>query len=180
MAKPMTVKRREKLKVKIRQVCGYIVRGRNAADSWSVRIYHLQRILAVVLSVLGGAGVIVVQNGVVTHNGDLITTGGILALATGILSGLYQLWDTEKTAVLAISARDAFDAIYDALEIAVKAEEPAPGVNQAKIEAELHLRSFGKVIKMKVAPPVLIEGVSAGLMAEVDEKGWHETEADDE
>jgi hypothetical protein len=175
MAKPMTEKQREQLKQKIRWVCGYIVRGRDAARSWTVRFYHLQRVISVVLTVLGGAGVIAVQNGVVQHNGDLITLGGALALGTGIFTGLYQLWDTEKTAVQSLAARDAMDVVYDALESAVKSSEPAPGVNRVILEAEAHLRSFRPVIKMKVAPAQEVESLLAGLMTDVNEKDWLET-----
>ena len=180
MPKPMTVKQRDQLKQKVRWVCGYIVRGRNAAESWSVRYYHFQRVVGVVLTVLGGAGVIAVQNGVIQHSGNLITLGGALALSTGVFSGIYQLWDTEKTAVQSLAARDALDAVYDALESAVKTNEPTPGVNQAKVEDEAHLRSFRRVIRMKVAPSTNVEELFAGLMADVNEKDWLQTEAEDD
>ena len=180
MATPMTVKEREQILRKVRWVCGYIVRGRNAKNRPAVYFYRAQAILGVVLSVLAGAGVIVVQNGVVGHNGDLITVGGTLALATGVFSGLYHVFEWEKTAVQALAARDAFDDVYDALEVAVKTDDPARGVNTARAEAEAHLRSFRRVVTMKVAPKEAINALNAGLMSEVDVKTWKRIETADD
>lgn len=176
MATPMTAKERDQILRKVRWVCGYIVRGRDAKNRWAVFFYRAQTIAGVILSVLAGAGVIVVQNGVVARNGDLITLGGILALATGVFSGLYHVFEAEKSAVQALAARDAFDDVYDALEVAVKTEDPTAGVNAAKAEAEAHLRSFRRVIKMKVAGKEIVDALYAGLLAEVDVKTWKRVE----
>lgn len=179
MPNAMSAEERDQLLRKIRWVCGYIVRGRDAKRSWAVFFYRTQTIFGVMLTVLSGAGVIAVQNGAVVNGGGLFTIGGVLAIATGIFTGLYHVFEAEKAAMQAIGARDAFEAIYDNLESAVKQEDPTQGVNAAKTEAEAHLRSFRRVIKMKVAPKEAVDILYAGLMADVDVSTWKRVEAHD-
>lgn len=69
------------------ELCRRIVRGQAATENWSVRVHHVLRIVSIILSALGGAGLIADRvSGHLPGETGWAFWGSAVLLAFGILS----------------------------------------------------------------------------------------------
>lgn len=151
---------RAQIERKIKQVADRIVRGRHATDGWAVWFYQRHRIISVILSVLGTAGLAspqlfskpTVESGWPAV-GSWSFVGGLLALIGAIALQLYNEFGVQKIAIQSLSAKQSYSLVETNLHISLGNEDPIKQLNALLEEANTLWRNFNEV--MSKPPPEL-------------------------
>jgi hypothetical protein len=132
---------------KIEIICDRVVRGGHAVNIWQVHFHRYIRILSIVLTTLGSAGMVAVNvkpDFGQQHGWALV--GSLLALLLSIFVQLSSEFGIDRRATLATSARDSFRLVDAKLEIVLRNEDPTDMVNKLLEETDSLLVKFYDVV----------------------------------
>lgn len=139
---------------KVNLICGRVIRGRHAVDRWQVQLHRALRITSIVLSSLGGVGLIANNAGA--------TSGWTVSLVFGILLQIANELGIERIANQARSALTASSFMQTQLDIVLASDDPTGAVNKLLEETNTVLRTYHEVLP-ELSP--LLEAEAARLAA---------------
>lgn len=138
---------RAKLVRRIEVLCDRIIRGRHATDRWQVKFHRALRLASIVLSSLGGAGLIAQQPTPGQVEGSSwAVIGSFISLLAGIALQVSNELGIERIALEARAAAEAFSLVEVSLEIVLIEEDPLELVTKLIDEAGSLLQKYHGVI----------------------------------
>jgi hypothetical protein len=140
----------ETLKRRIRQVCGRIVQGTAAIRRWEVTLQRTVRVVSIILTSLGSAGVIVdkVSNKLPQEIGWAFW-GSVIVLVFGVLLQVLNEFKIEQTATEAIALHEACAVFETQLGMLLEDADPRAAVDRLRQEI------YAVILKYhRAAPPI--------------------------
>jgi hypothetical protein len=164
----------EMLKRRIRLICDRIVQGKAAIGRWEVTAHLVLRILSIILSSLGSAGLIVdrVAGGPPSESGGAFWIW-IVVLVFGIV---LQIANELQIAQTAADARILAEScvIYEIqLDIILQDSDPRKAVESLRNEVNTVILKYGKVVRSLTSTQVSQGNQSAHHLITKHQGGWN-------
>jgi uncharacterized membrane protein len=161
------------LRRRIRQICRRIVIGKAAINRWEVKFQQALRVVSIILSSLGSAGVIAdkVTDPLPGGTGSAFWIS-VSVLVFGIVIQIATAFRIEQTANDARAVAEACIVFEAQLGIMLEEENPVSGVERLRTELNTVILKYTRVLP-RAAPALLAEtdALSAELIQE-NEEGW--------
>ena len=161
------------LKRHIRRLCGRIVQGKVAIRRWEVVLQRTVRVVSIVLTSLGSAGVIADKvSGNLPGETGWAFWGSVIVLLFGILLQVLNELRVEQTAAEAIALHEGCAVLGTQLGMVL--EEPDPRAAVARLRVELNTL----ILKHHRALPAMTKELKshaeemADNLIEMNEDGW--------